>query len=489
MSGADDLARLTVTIDKANELFLSEEPKMVDVGGGVMRPTNAKVLADLATQMNGAQIYTSVALGLSSTAAGSYFSVPSPDSAEYLILYQNNAGLAFEVRRYPSSEVVARLEGGNFENLGLRMISLSAESGYLCALADENNRAAFMIDLSGAVVIPKFLRMDIVEQHLNGLNELGLNPESGFRFRSLPPETGYLLAMVDENNRMAFAITLAGKVVGNFDLPNFDDKFITSKKDLYFLGDSLTNGAGGQITWREALADLISPRNHTNIAIGGQTSPQISARAGAYVTLLTLADNLIPASGPVAVTARTIGLLTNQGQQSIKGLLSGIYGTVRRANDDSYTFTRDTPGVPVSVGKKLAFAPDIGTHGFDTWLIFMGANNITRPDEIKRDIAAAVNAMKPIDKRFLVMTPVTGDSRYVANCEDIEDWASQTYGDRVLKIREFSFQFNDGSPGDLADVAAGIIPRSLRIDGIHFTTFFHGKIAELVAAELKRREW
>ena len=49
MSGADDLARLRVTIDTADELFLSEEPKMVDVGGGVMRPTNAKVLADLPT--------------------------------------------------------------------------------------------------------------------------------------------------------------------------------------------------------------------------------------------------------------------------------------------------------------------------------------------------------------------------------------------------------------------------------------------------------
>ena len=102
MSGADDLARLTVTIDKANELFLSEEPKMVDVGGGVMRPTNAKVLADLATQMNGAQIYTSVALGLASTAQDSYFSVPSSEAREYLILYQNSAGAAREVDRYPS---------------------------------------------------------------------------------------------------------------------------------------------------------------------------------------------------------------------------------------------------------------------------------------------------------------------------------------------------------------------------------------------------
>ena len=50
MSGAEDLARLTVTINTANELLLSDEIKMMDVGDGVMRPTNAKVLADLSTQ-------------------------------------------------------------------------------------------------------------------------------------------------------------------------------------------------------------------------------------------------------------------------------------------------------------------------------------------------------------------------------------------------------------------------------------------------------
>ncbi len=103
MSGPEDLARLTVTIDAANELFLSEVPKMMDVGGGVMRPTNAKVLADLSTQMSGALIYTTVELGLVGTVAGGHFSVLAPDDAEYLILYRNAAGAAVEVKRYPSS--------------------------------------------------------------------------------------------------------------------------------------------------------------------------------------------------------------------------------------------------------------------------------------------------------------------------------------------------------------------------------------------------
>ena len=436
-----------------------------------------------------AGIYVDTLDGLANTVTGNFFSVPSPESSEYLILYLNDLGAAVEQKRYASSKATEQLEAGNFDKVGLRMVRLSVESGYLWALVDSNNRAAFLIDLSGAVVIPKFLRLDIAEQRLAEIDGLGLKAGAGFKFVMLPPESGYVWALVDESNRIALAVTVAGKVVGNFDLSAAVGGFITSQKDLYFLGDSLTNGANSQITWREALAGLVSARTHTNIAVGGQTSPQIAARAGAYVTLLTLDGNLIPASGPVAVTARTIGLLTSQGPQSIKGRLSGVYGTLTRAGDDSYSFTRETAGAPVPVGKKLAFAPDIGTHGFDTWLIFMGANNIAGVADIKRDIAAAVNAMKPVDKRFLVMTPVTGDPANVAYCEQIEDWASQTYSDRVLKIREFSFQFNDGSVGDLADVANGIIPRSLRGDNIHFTTFFHGKIAELVAAEINRRGW
>ena len=496
---AEAAAQATVSAEKQYEYINGGAADDVLTESGLV-PTLAKQvvlgqakvtasLAEVASQMAGAMTYASTALGLAGTSNGGYFSVPSPESREYLILYQNVAGVAVERKRYPSSEVPERLEAGQFDKVGLQMVSLSPESGYSWAIVDSTQRAALLVDLSGAVVIPKYHRLDVAEQRLATVEGFGLTADASFKFQSLSPESGFVWALVDQNGRRALAVDTSGKVVGNFDISATVGGYITSKKDLYFLGDSLTNGAGGQITWRAALADLVSPRTHTNIAIGGQTSPQIVARAGAYVTLLTLADDLIPASGPVAVTARTIGLLTSQGQQSIKGRLSGVYGTLSRAGDDSYSFTRETAGAPVSVGKKLAFAPDIAGHDFDTWMIFIGANNIAKPEEIKRDIAAAVNAMKTVDKRYLVMTPVTGDPANAAYCEQIEDWASQTYGDRVLKIREFSFQFNDGSAGDLADVAKGIIPRSLRIDGIHFTTFFHGKIAELVAAEINRRGW
>ena len=53
-----------------------------------------------------AGVYPDTAAGLAATTSGQYFSVPSADSAEYLILYKNNAGSAVEVKRYPSAAAV-----------------------------------------------------------------------------------------------------------------------------------------------------------------------------------------------------------------------------------------------------------------------------------------------------------------------------------------------------------------------------------------------
>src|SRR5690625_2620710 len=67
-----------------------------------------------AAQLN-AHIYPSTAAGLAATTDGDYFSVPSEDDDEYLILYRNDSGSATEVQRYPSAaavenEAIARQE-------------------------------------------------------------------------------------------------------------------------------------------------------------------------------------------------------------------------------------------------------------------------------------------------------------------------------------------------------------------------------------------
>ena len=116
MSGPEDLARLTATIDAANELLLTDKIKMMDVGDGVMRPTNAKVLADLAAQMSGAMIYLTTAAGLAGTTTGGFFSVLNATAAGYVDLYQNVAGSAVLKKSYPSSEFVAVVDAAGQAN-------------------------------------------------------------------------------------------------------------------------------------------------------------------------------------------------------------------------------------------------------------------------------------------------------------------------------------------------------------------------------------
>ena len=54
-----------------------------------------------------AGIYPDTTSGLAATAVGDYFSVPSPEQDEVLILYRNNALTAVEIKRYPSAAWVA----------------------------------------------------------------------------------------------------------------------------------------------------------------------------------------------------------------------------------------------------------------------------------------------------------------------------------------------------------------------------------------------
>lgn len=111
MSGAEDLARLTQTIDKTNELLLSPEVKMVDVGSGVMRPSSAMVMTNLATLLGGAMPYTSVALGLTGTVDGTNFSVLSSSQDEYVNVYRNVGGSAVFVDSYPNASATQRASG------------------------------------------------------------------------------------------------------------------------------------------------------------------------------------------------------------------------------------------------------------------------------------------------------------------------------------------------------------------------------------------
>lgn len=67
-------------------------------------------LAASAAMVSG-KIYPDTITGLAATTNDQYFTVPSPDSNEYLILYKNDVGDALEIKRYPSAALVDFLRG------------------------------------------------------------------------------------------------------------------------------------------------------------------------------------------------------------------------------------------------------------------------------------------------------------------------------------------------------------------------------------------
>lgn len=118
MTGSIALADLDPLTDDQAAYYSLRGPTGDVTPSALAAQAAAEAAADAAAVSAGAaaasiasgNIYASTAAGLAATASGGYFSVPSADSAEYLILYKNNAGSAVEVKRYPSAAAVLTLQ-------------------------------------------------------------------------------------------------------------------------------------------------------------------------------------------------------------------------------------------------------------------------------------------------------------------------------------------------------------------------------------------
>ena len=85
----------------------------------------------------------------------------------------------------------------------------------------------------------------------------------------------------------------------------------------------------------------------------------------------------------------------HKGTQAITGYLNGIAGTLSRDGSDNYAFTRTTAGTTTYVAPNSPFIPDIFSNDFTTFIIFIGRNNLSLPNDIIRDIDACVALQKP----------------------------------------------------------------------------------------------
>lgn len=92
--------------------FIADEKVIVEaqVAVAAASVTADRVAAEAAADAAqlSAGVWENTTVGLAGTISGQYFSVPSADASEYLILYKNNVGVAQEIKRYPSSAITSQ---------------------------------------------------------------------------------------------------------------------------------------------------------------------------------------------------------------------------------------------------------------------------------------------------------------------------------------------------------------------------------------------
>ena len=463
-----------------------------------------------AAQLSGG-VYPDEAAGLASTPDGRYFSVPSPESTEYLILYQNVAGAAVEKTRYPSAKAVEQLTTFVESILDADISS----DDYAAAFVDSPgpgkfSRVALGITKDGKVNVGSHRDVGAILAQLLLPGYLQENSEF--------ERSGYIFAVLDELNRIGLGLTDAGDLIvkgrsvdGRLTAletsppPSADyEKWINGLSTVAGFGDSLS--AGGYLT---ILAGLLGRAVHTG-AVGGQNSQQTATRQGGYVNLLTVTDNTIPASGAVNITASTQAPISNQGGGPIVGTLAGVGGSVSATFDSSgnrtaYLFTRATAGAALIIDPATPFIPLEDDHPFKITVFWYGRNNFWtgRTDfdnakaEVKAALAASIAHLKPLNKKFIVMSVLTdnkpaewiGTEKYNA-ITSLNEELKALYPRQFIDIRRALVRgYNPALPQDVIDFGHDVTPTSLLFDTLHLNFSGNTLVAQTVFNFIQQQGW
>ncbi|WP_413724640.1 prophage tail fiber N-terminal domain-containing protein [Sodalis sp. RH16] len=231
-----------------------------------------------------------------------------------------------------------------------------------------------------------------------------------------------------------------------------------------------------------------------NFGLSGQTSDAIAARQGGVPTYYAPVGGSIPASGSVTLTPAVPGPSRSLAAPiDLKCNLAGVDGTFHWSGTAA-TFTRLTDGsaVNVSIAVPLYVYPITTTNVFNSIasgiqyddhdesinIFQIGRNNITEFDTIMADARGMVKYIKNIGQKIVFLgdfnasSEPTGSAGFI-QVHTLNDALANEFPDIYCQVNDidllqnFNNHANPNSPNDMADVAAGITPRSLRQDNLH----------------------
>ncbi len=234
-----------------------------------------------------------------------------------------------------------------------------------------------------------------------------------------------------------------------------------------------------------------------NFGLSGATSESIALRNGAYHIKYASVDGVIMSDRKNLLTPNVPGPLRMWGNYAADWFhlpceIAGKSG-VLDWNGKEVTFTPDPGGSPAQLSKPLPLViypmTTVATdnvperfsypeHPGSIYLLWLGRNNSTQPDEIMRDARAIVARMEKGNNRFVVLPefPAAYEPKGTKGAEEIalinrlykEAWPDNYCEiDGVDLLQNFMAHHNPSSEQDLKDISNGLTPSSLRADELH----------------------
>jgi hypothetical protein len=296
---------------------------------------------------------------------------------------------------------------------------------------------------------------------------------------------------------------------------------IVSGPDVVGFGHSMLAGAGGAGTSVLGVVATETGLTTRNASVGGESSSAIIARQGGTPYLLLPTGGSIPASGSVVIPDFPIDgggtswpLLQGAGTDNGKmmGTLAGVPGEIvltRQAGapqyvrdaGDVYTFVRTTPGTAVPVTRPMPFYYDYtNARRGDIAVFWIGRNNNSSYNRVFSDLKRAIQHMTALDKRFIIIADTNGAAEGTGtatfnNLAALNALYQNEYGRRYVDVRSYLVKYGLEDAGitptaqDTADIAADIVPTSLRSDNLHLNAAGYTIVGKQVAARMRELGW
>ncbi|QRM56450.1 hypothetical protein [Sinorhizobium sp. BG8] len=268
--------------------------------------------------------------------------------------------------------------------------------------------------------------------------------------------------------------------------------------------NGLGGGAWGAKTPDGAYGHNLSSSGHYSVALvsGGAIADYVD-----QIGFLLLSgsgtfsvDNIVvsvaAAEVQLSVTDRSPNVLTvdNGFTGMLSGTLAGVRGTMTTDASGNWTFLRESEGAAVACPVGTRFIPEEARSLRNRIAWFWAGNNgIADADSSAAGLAAieAMIAHLP-HRRFLVAPALAASDASPALMAVISDFnasLASLYGTRFVDLLVELQASGNHSADDDADIAAGHVPRSLRVDSIHLNDVGYAVVAGAMKARTLALGW